>query len=135
MLQLSNILKTHAKPRSITPSLRSDMIKLVKATQEFASFSQGPSISSTPRSSPPTTLPKISAYKTSVYSIQDNQLGSSLSRARSAQPPSTSSAYSAQTMSPTYDNLQPILPLSIKTPNSRRTRATRQVSVDSTDPG
>lgn len=130
VLQLSNILKTHGNPRSVTPSLRSNMVKLANSTQEFANILQFPSISYTPRSRSPTLLPKYSAYNSSPYHIQDNQLGSSLSRTPSAQLPSIHKL----PVSSNYE-LQPILPLSIKTSGARRMRAAREASIDGTDPG
>ncbi|KAF8201642.1 hypothetical protein BJ912DRAFT_946014, partial [Pholiota molesta] len=119
VVQLSNILKTHSNPRSVTAALRSNMVKLANSTQEFASLLQFPSISYTPRSSSPISFQKYATYNPSPYQIEDNLLSSSLHRTRSAQPGLNNIK---QPTSSSYDSLQPTLPLSIKAPNARRTR-------------
>ncbi|KAF9483876.1 hypothetical protein BDN70DRAFT_245050 [Pholiota conissans] len=128
VVQLSNILKTHSNPRSVTAALRSNMVKLANSTQEFASLLQFPSISYTPRSSSPASSTKYATYSLTSFPFEDNLLSSSLSRATSAQ----SSSNTTKAAIPSSYDFQPTLPLSIKGPN-RRIRPTREPSIDDTE--
>ncbi|PPQ77500.1 hypothetical protein CVT25_011297 [Psilocybe cyanescens] len=123
IVQLSNALKGHNNSHSISAALKHNMVKLSNFTEDFAILLHVSSISSfTPRSSPPTSYSKFAAYNNSYQLVEDNLLGSSLSRSRSAQP-SLNSPLPAPSSS--------IKPSSVP----RRPWLVREASVDSSDPG
>lgn len=132
IVQLSNILKSHSNLRLVPAALRSNMAKLTNSTQDFAVLLQASSISFAPRSSSPTSYPKLAPYNVSHQPIQDNQLSSSLARSRSTQP-STNSAQ--QSLLSLQDGSRSIAPLHMKSPSVRRLHITYDTSLDSSDPG
>ncbi|KAG6335723.1 hypothetical protein ID866_3365 [Astraeus odoratus] len=86
VVKLSNVIKAHGSTHALFPDLRAKMVSLTNSTQEFvmllhvSSFS--PSV--TPRPYSPMTNglpPHVAAI------VEDNRLGASLSRSRSAQQP------------------------------------------------
>lgn len=108
------------------------MVKLTKLSEKFATLLHVSSIStSTPRSNSPTS--KRSATSLLSHSLEDNQLSSSLSRARNPHPAHSSPPH------PTYTSGTPptILTVPVKSLNSRRLRHTRETPSDNTvtDPG
>lgn len=107
------------------------MVKLANWTQELSRLLQFTSISYTPRSSSPASLPKYATYNSSPYPVEDNLLSSSLSRTRSAQPSLSIAKLPILTH---YDIIPPTLPLSIKAPH-KRVRPPREPSIDSAEPG
>ncbi|KDQ60678.1 hypothetical protein JAAARDRAFT_31655 [Jaapia argillacea MUCL 33604] len=89
VVQLSNVIKTYGVGHSVSPSLRSNMVKLTNSTEEFvillhvSSFSP----SSTPRPySPMVTQSPVALLGTPPSATEERGLGPSLSRSRSAQP-------------------------------------------------
>ena len=128
---MSNILKSSCDPGSIPTALRLNMVKLTNLTEEFAILLH---VSSTfiPHSNSPTS--KFSTTTSlSPHSLEDNQLSSSLSRARNAHPAHSSPPHPTSA-SGTYPT---VLTVPVKNLNARRLRHTRETLNDSTvtDPG
>ena len=112
------------------------MVKLTNLTEEFAILLH---VSSTPTSIPYSNSP-ISKFSTTTASLppnlpEDNQLSSSLTRARNnAHPAHSSPPHSTLASSGTYPT---VLTAPAKNLNARRLRHTRETLNDSTvtDPG
>lgn len=125
VVQISNIIKTYGSSRSISSTLRSNMVKLTNSTEEFAILLH---VSSFSPSSP--GVLGISPAQNVFYMPEDNRLGSSLSRSRSAQPVPTTKH------PPAYDVPHSALPsASFKIPNVRRLRGALEARNDNSEPG
>ncbi|KAJ3516723.1 hypothetical protein NLJ89_g948 [Agrocybe chaxingu] len=112
LVQLSNMLKTKGDSHPVPSALRANMVKLTNSTEQFAVLLHVPPVSSyPPRSTSPTSNLKYAPYNASSYPMEDNQLPSSLSRSKSAQPSLTNAkpSYSAP-----YESPRTTTPLSIK---------------------
>ncbi|KAF8078065.1 RAM signaling pathway protein-domain-containing protein [Lyophyllum atratum] len=82
VVQLSNVIKTYKGLRNVSSSLRTSMVKLTNATEEFVILLHVSSFSpSTPRSYTP-----VLSVTTGQAGPDELRLGFSLSRSRSAQP-------------------------------------------------
>ncbi|TFK42699.1 RAM signaling pathway protein-domain-containing protein [Crucibulum laeve] len=127
VVRFSNFMKTHGETHAVSSTLRSNMIKLTNSTEEFAMLLPVASLSpSTPRSfSPMLHLP------TSHTAMDDNRLGSNLSRvARSAQPSPDFHQVSLM------DGPRSALPTqSFKLPTIRRLRSAREGRVRTAERG
>ncbi|KAJ8517452.1 hypothetical protein ONZ45_g5378 [Pleurotus djamor] len=94
VVQLSNVLKTYGSGIMVPPPLKSNMVKLTNATEEFAILLHVSSFSpsATPRSYSPmlSTTMNLSGLLNPPHSAsastEETRLVSSLSRSRSAQP-------------------------------------------------
>lgn len=125
VVQISNIIKTYGSSRSMSSTLRSNMVKLTNSTEEFAILLH---VSSFSPSSP--GVLSISPAQNVFYMPEDNRLGSSLSRSRSAQPVPTTKH------PPAYDVPHSALPsASFKIPNVRRLRGALEARNDNSEPG
>ncbi|KAG5635829.1 hypothetical protein H0H81_009994 [Sphagnurus paluster] len=124
VVQLSNVIKTYRGPNIVSPSLRTNMVKLTNATEEFAILLHVSSFSAaTPRS----FTPLLSVSTT--HSPEELRLGSSLSRSRSAQP-------SASFKLPSLDTPRSALHTqSFKVSGVRRLRSRENHDDLITDPG
>ncbi|KAF9456455.1 RAM signaling pathway protein-domain-containing protein [Collybia nuda] len=127
VVQLSNIIKIYGGPRTVSSSLRTNMVKLTNSTEEFAILLHVSSFSTAaPRSHPP--IFNVSAPSSSPLTLDENRLGASLSRSRNTQP-------SEIFRSPPHDTLQSALPAqTFKIPMSKRPRG-QEALVDTADPG
>lgn len=106
------------------------MVKLTNLTEDFSALLHVSSIStSTPRSNSPAS--KFSRTNLSSHLPEDNQLSSSLSRARSEYPAHDSPPH------PTFGIHSTILTVPAKITSARRLRHTREIPNDSsvTEPG
>lgn len=81
VVQMSNIIKMYGTPHTVSPTLRTKMVKLTNSTEEFAILLH---VSSLSPANPRSYSPMLSSL-----SPDENRLGSSLSRSRSAQPSAT----------------------------------------------
>lgn len=129
---MSNILKSSCDPGSISTGLRLDMVKLTNLTEEFAILLHVSS-TSIPHSNSPTS--KFSTSLAPHSPPEDNQLSSSLSRARNAHPAHSSSPPHPTPASETFPT---VLTVPAKNFNARRLRHNiRETLNDSTvtDPG
>lgn len=129
---MSNILKSSGDSASISTALRLNMVKLTNLTEEFAILLHVSSMSSsTVRSNSPTL--KFSATSLFPHSPEDNQLNSSLSRARSAHPAQSSPPQPT----PACGTQPTILTIPTKPSSARRLRHTRETLNEGTitDPG
>jgi len=122
------MLKSQGLMPSLSTGVRSNILKLSNQAEELAALQHiFPNAGYTPRSSSPLSYSKI-AYTTGSQLPKDNQLGSSLSRSRNAQP--------KEYFSPPYDGAQPtVAPLSIKSANKRKQIIARSASLDDGDAG
>ncbi|KAF8636525.1 hypothetical protein AX17_003338 [Amanita inopinata Kibby_2008] len=126
VVQLSNALKTYKEAQDVSPALRMNMVKLTNATEEFAILLHVSSFSpSTPKSFSPTAI-NISAATLVAQPSEVAQLGSSLSRSRSAQATSN-----AKVNVMTYhEGPRSALPTqSFKVPTIQRTRGKTSAST------
>ncbi|CAA7267886.1 unnamed protein product [Cyclocybe aegerita] len=133
LVQLSNMLKTKGNSHPVPSALSANMVKLTNSTEQFAVLLHVPSVSPyPPRSTSPTSNLKYAPYNASSHLMEDNQLPSSLSRSKSAQPILTNakSSYSSP-----YESPRTTTPLSIKNTSVRRLRLAREASSDALDPG
>uniref|UniRef100_A0A8H7Y5H7 RAM signaling network component n=1 Tax=Psilocybe cubensis TaxID=181762 RepID=A0A8H7Y5H7_PSICU len=122
IVHLSNALKAHGSSHFIPPALKHNMVKLSNFTEDFAIMLHVSSISFTSRSRPPSTYFKFAAYNTNYHVVEDNLLGSSLSRSRSAQPSLNSPP-------------PPPITSTKSSSISKRPWLVREASVDGSDPG
>ncbi|KAF8742721.1 hypothetical protein AX14_002529 [Amanita brunnescens Koide BX004] len=84
VVQLSNAVKTYKEAHDVPSVLRNSMVRLTNATEEFAILLHVSSFSpTTPRSFSPVISPPLPPTHTAQQN--DSQLGSSLSRSRTAQ--------------------------------------------------
>lgn len=106
------------------------MVKLTNLTEEFAILLH---VSATPTPYTNSPISKFSTTSLSPNSPEDNQLSSSLTRARSAHPTLSSSPHST----PASGTYPTVLTAPAKNLNARRLRHTRETLNDSTvtDPG
>lgn len=81
VVQLSNIIKAHGAPHTVSSALRTKMVKLTNSTEEFAIILHVWSFSP--------TIPRPYSPMLSTLSPDENRLGFSLSRSQSAQPSAT----------------------------------------------
>lgn len=127
VVQISNIMKTYGSSRSISSTLRSNMVKLTNSTEDFAILLHVSSFAPSSQD-----VFGISSAQNAFYMPEDNRLGSSLSRSRSAQPvPTTKHPLPAS-----YDVPHSALPsASFKIPNVRRLRGALEARNDNSDPG
>lgn len=132
VVQLSNIIKTYGATHSVSSALRSNMVKLTNSTEEFAILLHVSSFapSSTPR--PHSPMLNASAAQAGLLGPPDeNRLGASLSRSRSAQPPASLKL----TVPSQQEGPRSALPTqSFKVPAIRRVQA-RENRIDVADPG
>jgi hypothetical protein len=92
VVQLSNVIKAYGASHSVPPDLRSKMVKLTNSTEEFVILLHVSSF--TPSSALRSYSPVLSVSTTPLNShlpgvSEESRLGPSLSRSRSAQPPSS----------------------------------------------
>ena len=80
-MQLSNIVKEHGKSRSVSPILRSSMVKLTNSTEEFAILLHVSSYSNASSPRPYSPMLNGSALQNGILS----PASAGLSRSRSAQ--------------------------------------------------
>lgn len=124
VVQLSNVIKTYRGPNIVSPSLRTNMVKLTNATEEFAILLH---VSSFAAATPRSFTPLLSVSTT--HSPEELRLGSSLSRSRSAQP-------SASFKLPSLDTPRSALHTqSFKVSGVRRLRSRENHDDLITDPG
>lgn len=81
MIQLLNTIKTHGTSHPLSSELRSNMVKLTNATQEYVMLLHVSSFSHTPRPYSPMVSPL-----TPQLGVEDGRLGANLSRSRSVNP-------------------------------------------------
>ena len=107
------------------------MVKLTNLTEEFAILLRVSS-TSIPYSNSPTSK-FLTTASLSPHSPEDNQLSSSLTRARNPHPAHSSPPHST----PASGTYPTVLTVPAKNPNARRLRHTRETPNDSTitDPG
>jgi len=126
VVQISNIIKTYGSSRSISSTLRSNMVKLTNSTEDFAILLHVSSFSPSSQG-----VLGISSTQNAFYMPEDNRLGSSLSRSRSAQPVPTTKHPPAS-----HDVPHSALPsASFKIPNVRRLRGALEARNDNSDRG
>ncbi|KAI6007846.1 RAM signaling pathway protein-domain-containing protein [Pisolithus marmoratus] len=86
VVQLSSIIKAHGCSHALFPDLRDKMVLLTNSTQEFLMLLHVSSF--TPSTTPHPFSPMTNALQPNLAShLDDNKLGASLSRSRSAQQP------------------------------------------------
>jgi len=132
LVLLSNILKTYVTPRSVSPSLRTNLVTLTQSTEDFAVLLPISSIPSytTHSYSPTFANSHYSPYNNKGISQkhEDNQLAPSLSRSRSEQPPFRSAK---QSPAPAHG----ITSFSGRITVPKRFRHLRETSTEKADPG
>ncbi|KAF8163186.1 RAM signaling pathway protein-domain-containing protein [Crassisporium funariophilum] len=132
-VQVSNLLKTRGNGHSVSAALRSNMLNLTNFTEQFTI---PPHISSIPPSTPrqysPTFNLTFAPSTSNFHAAQDNQLGSSLSRAQTAQPATGAIKHS---LSLPTDSTRAVVALPAKTSTARRLRPLREPPIEDTDPG
>ena len=125
LVLLSNILKTHVPSRSVSSSLRTNVVTLTQSTEDFAILLPISSISS--YSNSPTFS---NSYNGNSRTHEDIQLPPSLSRSRSEQPP-----IRLARQSPAPSNGGPASSFNGKTAVTKRLRLPRESSNEKADPG
>ncbi|EPQ58359.1 hypothetical protein GLOTRDRAFT_72712 [Gloeophyllum trabeum ATCC 11539] len=89
VVQLSNAIKSYGEGHPVSPKLRSSMVKLTNATEEFVILLHVSSFS--PSATPRPFSPMVPSQPNGAgLAPEDGKLGANLSRSRSALPPSSS---------------------------------------------
>jgi len=96
VVQLSNVIKEHgaSHPHPTWSNLRSDMVKLTSATEEFVMLLHVSSFSTS--ATPRPYSPMVNGSTGLMGVPEDGRLGANLSRSRSAQPSASSKLQTAQ---------------------------------------
>ncbi|KAI0950446.1 hypothetical protein AcV7_008910 [Taiwanofungus camphoratus] len=120
VIQLSNAIKTHVAAHPLSSTVRTNMVKLTNATEEFVILLHVSSFSPAPTPRPYSPMVGLATQPSTLGLPEDGRLGANLSRSRSVLP-SASSKLASNLREPPHSAL-PHQSFAIPTPRYRPLR-------------